>query len=204
MCFRRAVCLCRINNLDIVIARRGLGARRRGRRGCRCRSRLNARAGARRGIGIHRAAGDCEGHGVAESQVFGNINCNPQNCFCLIIVHSAADFHILLGNKSQRLAFAELCGLNFIYCVLNIRKVYVICIDFICIKPQIFKVCAVRICGSDFKCNRLADCCAHIGRLLRYRGIVRRQRAHRHERNEHQRHHQQADNTFFHYVPPKF
>ena len=122
MCFRRAVCLCCINYLDFVLACRGIGARRRSRRGCGCRRRLNARAGAWRGVGIgvYRAAGDCEGHGVAESQVFGNINCNTQKCFCLIIVHSTADFHILLGNTSQRLAFAELCGLDFIDSVLNI------------------------------------------------------------------------------------
>ena len=116
MCFRRAVCLCCINWLDFVIAHRGFGARRRSRsrRGCRCRCRrrLNARAGAWRGIGVYRAAGDCESHGIAESQISWEYH------FC--IVHSTADFHILLGCKSQRLAFAELCGLDFIDSVLNI------------------------------------------------------------------------------------
>ena len=177
MCFRSAVCLCRINNLDIVIACRGIG------------------------IGVYRAAGDCEGHGIAESQVFGNINCNSKNRFCLIIVHSTADFHILLGCKSQRLAFAQFCFLKNIF---NVCNTDFIRIDLICIKPQIFKVRAVRICGSDLKCNRLADCCTFIRRLLCNSGIACRQRAHRHERNEHQRHHQQTDNAFFHYVPPKF
>ena len=197
MCFRRAVCLCCINWLDFVIARRGIGARRRSRRGCGCgcRRRLNARTGAWRGVGIgvYRAAGDCEGHGVAESQISWEYH------FC--IVHSTADFHIPLGCKSQRLAFAQFCFLKNIF---NVCNTDFIRIDLICIKPQIFKVRAVRICGSDLKCNRLADCCTFIRRLLCYSGITCRQRAHRHERNEHQRHHQQTDNAFFHCVPPKF
>ena len=64
-----------------VLARRGIGARRRSRRGCRCRSRLNARAGAWRGIGVYRAAGDCEGHGVAESRSLGTLTVIPKIVF---------------------------------------------------------------------------------------------------------------------------
>ena len=191
MCFRRAVCLCCINWLDFVIARRGIG------------------------IGVYRAAGDCEGHGVADGvgKAFASKNAQRTTICNAFKLHTI----VIRGHSAGRIS----CSLAF-HNFKELWDIYIITVPYSrSVNPEIFYLlCKRRACFRTCrKCCSLSNSYGNIFRLLgkRDRNLVRavsaaddsaqikfRQCAHRHERNEHQRHHQQTDNAFFHCVPPKF